>query len=745
MIARGANAAPGWLIAAAIAFVLFPWYAVPDSFVWSKDVGRIFTQPDSGVGLLQAVRFGRWWLLGPVVGLLIVAASLVVGDHRRKATLMVAGGGIGAGLLLLAGFTIGMQGWSIGWMKAALPPIGVGQYGLGWGGIIVLTALLMIFAIGLARLGHFRGDAFTACAVIGTTALLFLFIAFPVSKALLAALQDDAGRWSLTASAERIFNEKIWSLGCLGGGSRCGVVWNTMFLGLATAAGTTLLGLALALLAERGSRSGKPHGGALLKLLALLPIITPPFVIGLGLILLFGRAGLVNQFIETTFGLQAGRWLYGVQGVWLAQMFAFTPVAFLVLRGVVQGVSPSLEEAAQMLRANPRTTFNTVTLPLLKPGIANAFLVGFIESITDFGNPIVLGGQYSVLATDIFFAIVGAQLDPGRAASLGLMLLLLAFGAFALKRRFVGEAGYTTVSGKGDSGLPLPLPPHVRKLAIGVATPWLILTLIVYAFAFFGSLVEIWGRDNSLTLRHYVKAFGIDWGVGGLVWSGGAWNSFWTTIKLSLIAAPLTAAVGLLIAYLLARVKFEGQGGFEFMTLLAFAIPGTVIGVSYILAFNVPPFELTGTALIIVLCFLFRSLPVGVQAGTAAFKQLDKSLDEASAMLRASTFTTMRRVVFPLLRPAIVAALVYSFVRSMTTVSAVIFLVTAEHELATTYIVLRVTNGDYGLVLAYCTVLIFLMLAVIGLMQWLIGERRLGRRSAVAPSEVPAALPVVQT
>jgi iron(III) transport system permease protein len=744
MIRRGADTALTWLIAAVVAYVLVPWFALPDSFVWSKDFPRIFTQQDSATAVLQAFRFGRWWLLAPLVGMLIVAASLFVGDHRRKATLLVAGGGVGAGLLLLAGFTIGIQGWSIGWMKAILPPLATGQYGLGWGGIIVLTALLMIFAIGLARLGYFRGDSFTSCAVVGTAALLLLFIAFPVSKALVGALQDDTGRWSLSASAERIFNEKIWGLGCLGGGARCGVVWNTMFLGIATAAGSTLLGLALALLAERGSTSGKPHGGAWLKLLALLPIITPPFVIGLGLILLFGRAGLVNQFIEAAFGMQAGRWLYGVQGVWLAQMFAFTPVAFLVLRGVVQGVSPSLEEAAQTLRANPRMTFNTVTLPLLKPGIANAFLVGFIESITDFGNPIVLGGQYSVLATDIFFAIVGAQLDPGRAASLGLMLLLMAFGAFMVQRRFIGEGGYTTVSGKGDSGLPLPLPPHIRKLAIGVATPWLVLTLIVYAFAFFGSIVEVWGRDNSLTLRHYIKAFGLDWGVGGLVWSGAAWNSFWTTIRLSLVAAPLTAAVGLLIAYLLARVKFQGQGAFEFLTLLAFAIPGTVIGVSYILAFNVPPFELTGTALIIVLCFLFRSLPVGVQAGTAAFKQLDKSLDEASAMLRASTFTTMRRVVFPLLRPAIVAALVYSFVRSMTTVSAVIFLVTAEHELATTYIVLRVTNGDYGLVLAYCTVLILMMLAVIGMMQWLIGERRLGRRSAVAPSEAPAVLPVVQ-
>jgi iron(III) transport system permease protein len=134
-----------------------------------------------------------------------------------------------------------------------------------------------------------------------------------------------------------------------------------------------------------------------------------------------------------------------------------------------------------------------------------------------------------------------------------------------------------------------------------------------------------------------------------------------------------------------------------------------VLGVSYILAFNVPPFELTGTALIIVLCFVFRNLPVGVRAGTASFKQLDKSLDEASTMLRAGTATTLRRVVLPLLKPAVVAALVYSFVRSMTTVSAVVFLVTAENELATTYIIGRVGNGDYGVALAYCTVLIVLM------------------------------------
>jgi iron(III) transport system permease protein len=161
---------------------------------------------------------------------------------------------------------------------------------------------------------------------------------------------------------------------------------------------------------------------------------------------------------------------------------------------------------------------------------------------------------------------------------------------------------------------------------------------------------------------------------------------------------------------------------------LTFAIPGTVLGVSYIMAFNVPPFELTGTGLVIVLCFIFRSLPVGVRAGSASFGQLDRSLDEASLMLRAGTLTTLRRIVLPLLKPALVAALVYSFVRSMTTVSAVIFLVTAQYELATTYIIGRVGNGDYGVALAYCTVLIVLMSLVTLAIRRVVGERELGRR-----------------
>jgi iron(III) transport system permease protein len=724
---RSGRVLRGWAVLGLAAFVALPWYFQQDRSLW-RTLPGVFGGPETAGGLVQAAQHGRPWLLIGLAGLLVALAATFMRPGRRQGRILLAGAGGGLAGLLASGFTIGIAGWSLPWLEAWFGPLPQGQFGVGVGGGVVLLALLVLLGAAIARLGRFKGDVFVAASVVFCSALLLLFVAYPVLRSFSGALYDEAGVFDPTAVADRLASERIWGLGCLAGGVRCGVAWNTLFLALPTATGTTILGTFLALIGERGHRSLRQPLGVL----ALLPIITPPFVVGLGLILLFGRAGLVNQFLEWAFGIPPTRWFYGLFGVWLAQMFAFTPIAYMIMRGVVQGIAPSLEEAAQTLRASRTKTFFTVTLPLLKPGLANAFLVGFIESIADFGNPIIVGGSYSVLSTDIFFAIVGAQYDQGRAASLALILTVFALGAFFLQRRVLGGRSYTTVSGKGDTGVPMPLPDGARRLSYGVALPWLGFTVVVYLFAFVGGFVQTWGRDYTPTLKHFLTAFGLGWGEHGLVWAGAAWNSLFTTLKLAAIAAPLCAGIGLLIAWLLARTEFKGQSAFEFSALLAFAIPGTVLGVSYILAFNVPPFELTGTGLIIILCFVFRNLPVGVRAGTASFKQLDRSLDEASSMLRAGTVTTLRRVVLPLLKPALVAALVYSFVRSMTTVSAVIFLVTAENELATTFIIGRVGNGDYGVALAYCTVLIVLMSVATALIQFLVGERKLGRRKAHA-------------
>ncbi len=721
-----------WVAVGLLAYVALPWYAIQDT-AWYSVLPQVLGGPETASGLLQAMLHGRKWLLCGMAGLVIAMAAISMAPGRQQSNWLITGGLIGSVGLLASGFLIGSKGWSFDIFNRQFGELALVQYGMGAGAAVALVALVVLTAFGAARRGWFKGDLFVAASVIGCSVLLLLFIGFPVTKALYGAVLSEEGKWSLAALYERIGNERVWSLSCVTGGVRCGVAWNTLALALLTAAGSTILGTMMALMSERGAlRWQKP-----LQVLAFLPIITPPFVVGLGLILLFGRAGIVNQFLEYAFGITPTRWFYGMLGVWIAQMFAFTPIAFMIMRGVVQGVSPSLEEAAQTLRADRRKTFYTVTLPLLKPGLANAFLVGFIESMADFGNPIVVGGQFGVLSTEIFFAIVGAQYDQGRAAALAWILTLFALAVFAIQRGLLGKQNYTTVSGKGDAGIAMVLPDGVRRTLYAVALPWMAFTVVVYCFAFMGGFVQTWGRDWTLTFNHFRTAFSVEWGQFGMVWAGTAWNSFFTTVKLAAIASPITATLGLLIAWLLARTEFKGQGFFEFAALLAFAIPGTVLGVSYILAFNVPPFELTGTGLIIVLCFMFRNLPVGVRAGTAAFRQLDKSLDEASLMLRASTAQTLFKVVLPLLKPALVAALVYSFVRAMTTVSAVIFLVTAENELATTYIIGRVGNGDYGVALAYCTVLMLLMSLAIVLIQFVVGERRLGRRKAGAVAVPP--------
>ena len=497
-----------------------------------------------------------------------------------------------------------------------------------------------------------------------------------------------------------------------------------------------MLGLGFALLHKRTGFRAK----GLLRLLAILPIITPPFVIGLGIILLFGRSGVATSLISDLFGIPPSRWIYGFSGLLLVQTLAFTPIAYLVLIGVVEGISPSMEEAAQTLRADRWRTFRTVTWPLMRPGLANAFLIGFVESLADFGNPLVLGGNFDVLSTDIFFAIVGSQNDPGRAAALSIVLLFLTLvglrAAAAVARppllhHHFRQGRFRPAGGAAATAC--------ASAIYAVTMPWLAFTILLYGMILVGGFVKSLGLNNTPTFQHYVTAFGIEWGPNGLLWTGRAWPSFFTTLELAAIAAPLTAAIGLLTAYLLNRQRFFGQTTFEFMTMLSFAIPGTVIGVSYIVAFNVPPIELTGTGLILVICFVFRNMPVSIRAGLATLSQIDKSLDECSLTLRHGSFATMRRVILPLLRPAIVASLVYAFVRAITSVSAVIFLVSAQYNLATAYIVGRVEISDFGVAIAYSSVLIVCMLVAIGLIQLGVGEQRRARRIITTPAALEAA------
>ncbi|WP_152047340.1 ABC transporter permease [Aureimonas psammosilenae] len=723
----------GALLLGLVAFAVLPWYGLEGGFWNGGWAGSWPLGSDAAPGVLQIPLRHAFWLAPVALAFLAAIALRFKGPGEARGSMLALAGGLGLALLVVEGLSVGYGGWNWSGWETLFGPLENGQPPFGLGAFALALAFLLLLAFGLAERGRLRGDAFVLSAIAIVVALVCAFVLYPLVSLFIGAFQSLDGSFDATSFSANIVDPSIWSLSCVTGSGACGLAWRTVFLALMTAFGTTVLGLAFALAATRTRFPFKK----LLRLLTILPIITPPFVIGLALILLFGRSGVVTQGILSLTGYDGGRWLYGLTGIWIAQMLSFTPIAFMVLIGVVEGISPSMEEAAQTMRANRWRTFWTVSFPLMRPGLANAFLVGFIESMADFGNPLVLGGSHGVLSTEIFFAVVGAQNDPARAAVLALVLLAFTLSAFAAQRFWLKGKSYTTVTGKGDSGRHAALDARLRTGVYALVLPWITFTLAVYAMIVVGSFVRTLGLDNTLTLDHYAKAFSVAFTENGLRWTGVAWDSFWTTMEIALVSAPLTAAVGLLSAYLLVRQRFAGRDTLEFLLMLSFAIPGTVIGVSYVLAFNLPPIEMTGTAIILIVCFIFRNMPVGVRGGIAAMSQLDKSLDEASLTLGANSFTTLRRVVLPLLKPAIVSALVYSFVRSITSISAVIFLVSAEYNMATSYIVGLTENGEYGVAIAYSTMLILVMITVIGLFQMLVGQRRLRRETG---NTAPAAL-----
>ena len=589
---------------------------------------------------------------------------------------------------------------------------------LGYGAAFQLIFFLLIFSLALARMGFIQGDPFMTTAIVVIMASIAVFVLFPISTIFSKVLFLDDGTFTPFAFFENITGFGVGR-----------TLKNSLLLAVSVGFSSTFLGLCFSLYTVRITK--KMKGTA--RIFSMLPIVTPPFVIGLSLILIFGRNGTINDGLLALFGtgglfipegsegfFERSAYIYGFWGIFLAQTLSFTPICFMLLVGMVSTINPAVEEASVTMRASDSQTFFHVTLPLLRPGIANAYLLAAISSLADFGNPMVLGGDYDVLATEIYFSIVGAQLDYARASTLGILLLSFSLLAFFIQRKWIGNKSYVTVTGKGTGGYFQPLPAWVRRVCTTVTLSWMLFTAILYGSILLGGFVVSWGADYTPTLSHYEElwARGIDYG---------AWPSYITTLKFAAIGAPLTALMGLMIAYVTTRKRFVGRRVVDFSAMISFAIPGTVIGIAYVLAFNTAPILINGTAIIIIISFIFKNMPVGIRSGISALSQIDQSLEEASLTQRASSIRTIFTIVLPLLRPAMISAIVFSFVKSMTTVSAIIFLVTADTQVATTYIMGRVEDSDFGQAICYGSVLIVTMLTVILLVEKFVGRSRIER------------------
>lgn len=640
---------------------------------------------------------------------------------------------------------------SVGFLSGAAWLIGTGTP-FGFGALFSLCALIVVLGHGLSSSGRIQSDAFVASSVLFVSLFIALFIIFPLGTVLVTSVWVD-GTFSLvtfreTLSSPRFLfienpytprSETAWILGT---GAIIGafglivtavlrrpwwsVVRNTLF---ASATGTVLggmlfargalptsvllavvvsvvvtaLGLAFALLGQRTRWTAIRSS---LSSLSLLPIITPPFLLAFAMIFLFGRQGMISNDV---FGLRSNA-LFGIIGVAGAQILAFTPIAYLVLRGSVSSLDPALEESAQVLGADRWVLFRTVTWPLLRPALANAFLLTMIESFADFGNPLILGGDRFYLATEVFSAFA-ARFDPNEAAVLGLVLLSIVLLIFLAQRWWVGSGSFVTVTGKPTSGQLARLPVWLEVILSGLFLLWTVIVLLLYGSILYGSFVKLWGIDSTLTLQHYR-----DFMVSG-------WPVFLYTARTAAVSAIPAAFLGFLIAYLVVRQSFWGRRFVEFGSMLSFAIPGTVMGVAYILAFNTGPWLLTSTATIIALAFVFRNMPVAIRGGVAGLAQVDPSLEEASTTLRATSSVTLRRILVPLLIVPLIGGLIFAFVRGMTAVSQVIFLVSPGNMLATVLLLGWVEQGNLGRAAAMGSVLIVSMLIVILLLMLFTRQR----------------------
>lgn len=525
-----------------------------------------------------------------------------------------------------------------------------------------------------------------------------IFSVYPIYQVLRETLVDEQGL-NLSVWLEQITSSVFLK-----------TLWNSLKLGVVSAIFATIIGFIFAFAITRTTMKGKKF----FHLIALLPIISPPFVVALSVILLFGRQGVISNGL---LGINDSD-VYGFTSLVLIQILAFFPIAYINLRGLLESMDPSVEDAALNLGASRGKVFRTITLPLAVPGIFSSLLLVFIKAIEDFGNPMIIAGDYKTLAVEAYLQITGSY-DLKSGAFFALALLLPALTAYFIQRYWVNKKSYVTVTGKPAQGN---IKINEKKIVYPLFIVCLFFTgviLLFYGSVLWGSLVKVWGVNNSLTLEHFSYVFSL------------GFDSIKDTLILALTATPITGILGMIIAYLLIRKQFIGKKLMEFFTILPFAVPGTVVGIGFILAFNQKPLLLTGTASIIIISFIARNITVGIESGTNSLRQIDPSIEEASAILGANSFRTFWKISLPLMKPALLSGLTYAFVKSMTSISSVIFLVSVSWNLITVSILSQVDSSRFGVAAAYCIILIVIILVVLSIMEIIVNGTFKKRRSEV--------------
>ncbi len=516
--------------------------------------------------------------------------------------------------------------------------------------------------------------------------LLGVFVVYPSLRLLWIAFWAD-GRFTLANFAPVVTN---WY-------DRM-ALYNSLLLGGAVGVAGTFVGFAFAYAVTRLSL---PRWFKfLLSGISMLPLISPPFTSSIALTLSLGPNGILLKLL----GLQNFSF-YGFWGTFLSETLTFYPIAFMTLTTILSRIDSNLEDAAYSMGASPMRVFRTVTLPLAAPGVANAFLLVFACSLADFATPLVLAGHaFPVLPTQAYLQITGMY-DLKGGAALSFMLLVPALAVYALQYCWLSKKSFVTISGKAGGRSSVKGPGKIPSaLIVAFLTMILVFIVYIYALILIGSVVKIWGINNTLTLENYAYVFNF------------GRKAIKDTLIIACIGTPLGGLLAVLVGYVTERLKVRGHKTLETVSLLNFALPGTVVGIAYVVAFNSKPIVLTGTVTILISSYVFRYSSAGIRNVIAALQQIDPSIEEASASLGASSARTFRKITLPLVLPAVMAGMKYLFIHSMTAISATIFLVSVRWSLITTRILECMTELQFAQACAFSMVLIALVFVASGVM-----------------------------
>lgn len=533
-------------------------------------------------------------------------------------------------------------------------------------------------------------DPIVAFFAIATIISLFIFVALPLYNVVVQSFYDLSGNFSFSAYKNIITMSETYE-----------ALKNTLFLATIVGILATAFGFLFAYCSSHLHIKGK----RLFNLIALLPMVSPPFSVALSIIMLFGSRGLItNNLLGWT-----NTNIYGLTGLIFVQTISYFPIAFLLLAGMLRSIDSSVEDAARDLGASKWKTFTTVTVPLVRPGIANAFLLVFIKSVADFANPMAIGGNFHTLATQVYLQAIGSY-DVQGGAAIAVVLLNIALILFVLSKYWVEKKTYVTVTGKASRERAMIRDKHIVYPVAGLCFLVTLIVLAIYLLIPIAAFIKLWGVDYSLTLEHFIYAF--DVGQDAII----------DTTLLSMVATPIAGLLGMIIAFLVVRKKFIGRGFINFTSLLSIAVPGTVIGIGYILTFNDYPFPITGTAAILIAAFVVRAIPIGIRAGIASLQQIDPSIEEAASDLGSHAGKVFKTITLPLIKNAFFSSLIYSFIRSMTSISAVIFLVSANYTLLTILILDQVEDNRFGVASAFSTILIVIVYVAITIIRYLLNR-----------------------